>query len=125
MRNKFATVSLLAVSLLAASVPLFAHHGAASYEDKTVTVTGTVTDYMWSNPHVFVKVDTKDDSGNTLHWVIEAQNPITQTGLHWSKNTFKPGDEVIIDCIPAKNGKPVGRVGATTRIVINGKQFKP
>ncbi len=36
-----------------------------------------MTDYIWSNPHVFVKVDVKDDSGNPVHWVVEAQNPVS------------------------------------------------
>jgi Family of unknown function (DUF6152) len=124
MRNKL--ISLLVVGLVAISVPLFAHHGGASYDtDKTVTVKGTVTEYIWANPHVYVKVDAKDDSGNTIHWVLEAQNPISQIERGWSKNTFKPGDEVEIDIKAAKNGKPVGSIGAATPIVINGKQFKP
>jgi hypothetical protein len=124
MRNKLGTIFLVVVGLLAVYVPLFAHHGNASYADsKTVTVTGTVTEYVWSNPHVFLKVDAKDDSGNTLHWLIEGNNPQTQTYIGWSKNTFKPGDEVIVDCIPAKNNQPIGRFRG--RIVINGKQFKP
>jgi hypothetical protein len=118
------------------SVPLFAHHGNASYDStKTVTVKGTVTDYIWANPHVFLEVDAKDDSGNKLHWTIEAQNPLSQTEVGWTKNTFKPGDEVIVEIIPAKNGQPFGRFGvagptaglATQKslIMINGKQFKP
>lgn len=116
-------VAVAGLSLV--SVPLLAHHGAASYDtSKTITVTGTVTDYTWANPHVFVQVDAKDDNGNTVHWFIEAQNPATQTNVGWSNNMFKPGDEVAIDCFPAKNGRPIARVGFTTRIVINGKQFE-
>jgi hypothetical protein len=112
------------IGLLAVSVPLFAHHGSASYDtSKTVTLTGTVTEYVWANPHVFLKVDAKDDSGNMLKWVIEAQNPITQMSRGWTKNTFKPGDEVTVDVTPAKNNQPVGEFKG--RIVINGKQFKP
>jgi hypothetical protein len=122
MRNKLSAISL-SVALLAVSVPLFAHHGNASYDSsKTVTVKGTVTDYIWANPHVFLKVDAKDESGNTLHWIIEAQNPVSQIDAGWSKNTFKAGDEVVLDIIPAKNGQPVGRFRG--RIVINGKTFK-
>ena len=116
------------IVFLAVSVPLFAHHGSASYDtSKTVTVTGTVTGYIWANPHVFLKVDGKDDSGNTSHWVIEAQNPVTQTSKGWTKNTFKPGDEVIVDITPAKNNALVGEFKEFNggRIVINGKQFKP
>ena len=116
------------IVFLAVSVPLFAHHGSASYDtSKTVTVTGTVTGYIWANPHVFLKVDAKDDSGNTSHWVIEAQNPVTQTSKGWTKNTFKPGDEVTVDVTPAKNNALVGEFKEFNggRIVINGKQFKP
>ena len=61
-------ISFAMISLLAVSVPVFAHHGGAAYEtDKIITVKGTVTDYIWSNPHVFVKVDVKDAGGNVAH----------------------------------------------------------
>jgi hypothetical protein len=136
VRNKVVAISIAVVGLLAVSVPLFAHHGNASYDStKTVTVKGTVTDYIWANPHVFLKVDAKGNSGNTLHWIIEAQNPLSQTEVGWTKNTFKPGDKVIVEIIPAKNGQPIGRFGVAgptaglatqeSLIVINGKQFKP
>lgn len=124
MRNKLSAISLLVVAFLAASLPLLAHHGNASYDtEKTVTVKGTVTEYIWANPHVFVKVDAKDDSGNTVHWVIEAQNLVAQSDLGWTNAMFKPGDQVVIDVTPAKNGRPIGRFKG--RIVINGQQFKP
>ena len=131
MRNKVGAISLLVVAFLAASLPLLAHHGNASYDtSKTVTVKGTVTDYIWSNPHVFVKLDGKDDSGNTVHWIVEGQNPVSMMAIGWTKNTFKPGDEVEIDAMQAKNGNPVGFLGSASptaprrRIVINGKQFQ-
>jgi hypothetical protein len=132
MINKLRVLSLAVVSLLAVSVPLFAHHGNAAYEtEKSVNVKGTVTDFIWANPHVFVKVDVKDDSGNTAHWVVEAQNPVSMSQIGWSKNTFKAGDQVEIDAMPAKNGNPVAFLGSSSptaprrRIVINGKQFQP
>jgi hypothetical protein len=121
MANKLAIVALTAG--LSFSVALFAHHGAASFDSaKMVTVKGTVTEYVWSNPHVLVKVDAKDDSGNIAHWVLEAWNPVTQTGRGWTKNTFKAGDDVSLDINPAKNGQPVGEIRG--RIVINGTEFK-
>ena len=132
MINIFRTISLVFVSLFIISVPLAAHHGGAAYDtDKTLTVKGTVTEYVWSNPHIFVKVDVKDDKGNTAHWIVEAQNPVSMMQIGWSKNTFKPGDEVEIDAMPAKNGNPVAFLGSSSptaprrRIVINGKQFQP
>jgi hypothetical protein len=132
MKNILRSISFLVVGLLAVSVSLFAHHGNAAYDTtKTITVKGTVTDYVWANPHVFVKVDAKDESGNTVHWVVEAQNPVSMTQIGWSKNTFKAGDEVEIEAMKAKNGNPVGFLGSSSptaprkRIVINGKQFQP
>jgi Family of unknown function (DUF6152) len=124
VKNKLRAISLLVVGLLAAWLPLFAHHGNASYDvEKTLTVKGVVTEYIWANPHVFVKVDAKDDSGNTTHWVIESQNIVAQSDLGWTNVMFKPGDQVVIDVTPAKNGRPIGRFKG--RIVINGQEFKP
>lgn len=126
MRNKLGAIFPAMLGLLVVSVPLSAHHGTAVYDtSRIVTVKGTVVEFVWSNPHVFVKVDTKDENGNIVRWDLEAQNPITETDLGWTKNTFKPGDEVELDVEPAKNGRHVGSIGFKTRIVINGKQFKP
>ena len=117
MRNKVAIISLAVVVLSAVSVPLFAHHGNASYDTtKTITLKGTVTEYIWANPHVFLKVDAKDDSRNTSHWVIEAQSTVTQNAAGWSRTTFKAGDEVTLEVTPIKNGSPIGRFKG--RIVI-------
>jgi hypothetical protein len=121
MAKTFAIVALLGT--LAISAPLFAHHGAASFDtEKMITVTGTVTEYVWTNPHVLVKVDAKDAAGAVQQWVLEAWNPVTQTGRGWTKNTFKPGDEVSLDINPAKNGHRVGEIRG--KIVINGNEFK-
>lgn len=132
MINMLRTITFAVVGLLAVSVPVFAHHGNASYDaTKTVMVKGTVTDFVWSNPHVFVKLDVTDDSGNTVHWIIEGQNPVSMTQIGWNKDTFKPGDKVEIEAMVAKNGNPVGFLGSASptatrkRIVINGKQFQP
>jgi uncharacterized protein DUF6152 len=92
---------------------------------KSIMVKGTVAEYVWANPRVYVKVDAKDEGGNMVRWTLEAQNPITETDLGWTKNTFKTGDEVEIEVKPAKNGRPIGSIGFATHIVINGKQFKP
>jgi len=127
VRNKFATVVFVAVGLLTVSVPLFAHHGAAVYDTATsVTVKGNVTAWLWTNPHTFLKVDAKDDSGNAVHWVIEAAAPANLANAGWTRSTFKPGDEVVVVVEPYKNqaaSSPLGRFKG--RIVINGQVFKP
>jgi len=122
MPNKHGIVACL-VAIAALCAPLFAHHGAASFDtSKLVMVSGTVTEYVWTNPHVLVKVDAKDDKGNITSWVLEAWNPVTQASRGWSKTTFKPGDDVSLEINRAKNGQPVGEIRG--RIVINGKEFK-
>jgi hypothetical protein len=132
MSSKLRNISFAVIALLAVCVPVLAHHGGAAYEtDKSVIVKGAVTEYVWSNPHVFVKVDVKDPSGSVTHWIVEAQNPVSMMQIGWTKNTFKAGDEVEIDAMPAKNGNPVAFLGSSSptaprrRIVINGKQFQP
>ena len=125
MRTRLGSISLLVVGFLAGSCALFAHHGNASYDtSKSVTVTGAVTEYHWANPHVWLKVDAKDEHGNIAHWVIEAQNIVNQVNAGWSQSLFKPGDQVLIDVTPAKNAAPVGRIERKGRIVINGQVFK-
>ena len=119
MAKKFGIVAVTA-GVLAVAVPLFAHHGTASFDtDKTLMLKGVVTAYVWSNPHVLVKMDVKDESGNVTPWVVEAWNPVTQTAKGWTKNSFKPGDEVIADVTPAKNARNVGEFRG--RIEVNGK----
>jgi hypothetical protein len=119
MADRLGIVALM-VGFFALSVPLFAHHGTASFDTtKTLMLKGVVTEYIWSNPHVIVKLDVKDDSGNITQWVIEAWNPVTQTARGWTKNSFKPGDEVTADVTPAKNDRAIGEFRG--RIVVNGK----
>jgi hypothetical protein len=130
MRKRARIVSLLVLASLAASIPLFAHHGNASFDTKLTTVTGTVTDYIWSNPHVWLKLDAKDASGNVQHWIVEAQNTVSMRAIGWRPDTFKPGDMVSVDVNQAKNGRPIGSTGGSSptsakrRIIINGKQFQ-
>jgi Family of unknown function (DUF6152) len=124
MRTKLGSIALLVVGFLSVPFPVLAHHGNASYDtSKTVTIKGTVTEYTWANPHVFLRVDVKDESGNIQHWVLEGQNAVTQASAGWTKSMFKPGDQVMIDATPAKNGRLIGRFKG--RIVINGQEFNP
>jgi hypothetical protein len=108
VRNKLMAIFL---GLLTVSVPLLAHHGAAAYDTtKKITVKGTVTEWFWANPHCFLRFDAKDDKGNLVHWATEASNPADMVNLGWSKQSFRPGDEVTVTFTPVKNGQPIGRV---------------
>ncbi len=100
---------ILAVILLGALAPVWAHHGNAAYDDKNpITIKGTVTEFSWTNPHVQIYLDVKDDKGNVAHWSVETYSPGKLVRAGWSKDVIKPGDVVSINLIPEKNGAPVG-----------------
>jgi len=111
MRSKVITALVLAVSSVTLSVPLFAHHGTAAFEnEKKVTLKGTVTQWLWSNPHCLLQFDVKGDDGKVVHWIGETQNPVTMTNVGWSKAAIRSGDEVTVAILQVKNGMPLGRV---------------
>jgi hypothetical protein len=111
MRKWPFTVCALAVGLLVASGPLFAHHANAIFDaGKRITVKGTVTEWFWANPHCLLRFDVKDDSGQVVHWVAETQAPPNMIPFGWSKQSFKAGDEVTLTLEPVKNGQPLGRI---------------
>src|ERR1700722_18901672 len=112
VKRRFSLVGLaLPLGALTLSVPLPAHHGNAAFDvGKRVTVTGTVTEWLWANPHCWLKVDVKDDKGNITHWVAETNNAPDMIERGWSMRTFKPGDEVTLTVEPVKNGRPAGKV---------------
>lgn len=94
-----------------ASVPTFAHHGAAAYQNKMVVLKdATVTKFIWANPHSILQFDVKDESGNITHWVAEEGSPSAIGLLGWTKNSVKPGDVITVYLFPAKSGNPVGRL---------------
>jgi Family of unknown function (DUF6152) len=100
---------LIGVALAAAS-PMFAHHGSrVSYDlDKTVTVTGAVTEYQWQNPHVYVMFDVTDESGKVTTWAAETYSPVVMTRNGWGHRSFKAGDKVTVTLWPSKIGTPRG-----------------
>jgi hypothetical protein len=113
----------LSVSLSTLSLPLYAHHGSASYDtDKRVTIKGTVTRWLWSNPHCILQLDVTDASNQVVHWYAETENPTTITHLGLSQTSFKPGDEVTVTMVPVKNGKPLGRIAEV--VLPDGRKVK-
>ena len=110
MRNRLITV-LAAFGFLIVSTPGLAHHSAAIFEPgKRVTLTGTVTEWFWANPHCLLSLDVKDANGQVVRWVAETQAPPNMIPFGWSKQSFKPGEEVTIIVEPARSGRPVGRL---------------
>ncbi len=101
MRRMFSGV-VIAAGVLLVSVPLLAHHGAAALDTgKEVTVKGTVTEWIWSNPHCFLQFDAKDDSGTVRNWAVE-----TRGHRDARARQERPADR------PAPDGRPAERTEA-------------
>jgi Family of unknown function (DUF6152) len=98
-----------------ASTTLAAHHGNASFDtSKQVTLKGTVTEWIWANPHCFLKIDAMDDTGSVRNWALETQNPTAMTQRGWSRKAFNIGDQVTVALEAVKNGAPIGRIVTIT-----------
>jgi hypothetical protein len=104
-------VFALAAYGLILSVPLSAHHGDAIYDltAKKVTLKGTVTQWVWANPHCVLEFDVTDN-GQVTHWVAETTAPPSLIQRGWKKQSLKSGDQVTITVLPVKNGRTVGRL---------------
>ena len=113
VKQTYFGVVVAAVAVLSVSVA--AHHGAASFDTtKEYTLKGKVTEWIWANPHCFLKFDAKDDTGDVRNWAVEVSNPTDMTRLGWARTSFKFGDEVTVVMIVAKNNLPVGRIRQVT-----------
>jgi len=116
MRSKLFATLLGAVAVLSISASVFAHHGNAAYDNKTTTVKGTVTAWVWTNPHTFLKFDAKDDKGNVVHWLGEWNAPSTLVNFGITAKSFKVGQDVTVTMQGmAKSGEPIGRV---TKVIL-------
>jgi len=104
--------------------PIAAHHGTSGYDmEKVITLNGTITSFNWSNPHCLIHIDVKDSKGDSRDWIIELAAPTLMTRNGWTKDSLKPGDDVIAETHPAKNGATTGLSGAATtllKFVVNG-----
>ncbi len=111
--NKCIESLTLVVTLLFLCAPASAHHGNSAYDEQArVPIKGTVTEFVWTNPHSQIYLDVKDKNGNIVHWGIETNSPGILTRAGWTRRSVKPGDEVTIILCPAKNGEPVAYIGS-------------
>jgi hypothetical protein len=105
--------------------PALAHHGTAGYSmDKVVALNGTVTKFDWNNPHCIIYMDAKRENGDVEHWVLELGAPVHMMRVGWTKTSLKPGDQILAETHPAKNGATVGATGmqsSVLKVIVNGQ----
>jgi hypothetical protein len=111
--RKLTSVALLiaAAIVLAAAPPARAHHATNQFDmDKTITLTGTVKEFQWTNPHTWIQVLVTNADAGTDEWSAEMASPATLSRLGWKKDSLKQGDKVTVTLHPLKNGDKGGIV---------------
>ena len=115
MNIKIAVV-IVGVGLLLAGRPVAAHHAFAAEFDaaKPIKLTGAVTRLDWTNPHAWIYIDVKDDTGKVVNWGFELASPNGLMRTGWTRFSLKPGDVVTVEGTRAKNGSNHANAEAVT-----------
>jgi hypothetical protein len=106
---------VIGVALLTAQT-LSAHHSFAAEFDRNspVTLTGSVTRVDWGNPHIWVFMDVKDDTGKVSNWGVEGGAPNALFRNGWRKDSLKVGDTVTVEGFKSKDGLPRANANRVT-----------
>jgi len=99
-----------AVAVLLTAGSALAHHSFAMFDQsQTVTLQGTVSDFRWTNPHVFIELTVKNESGAEEEWSIEMTSPEHLSRAGWRPGTLKAGDKVTLNIHPMRDGVKGGQ----------------
>jgi hypothetical protein len=102
---------LFSVLVLAAG-SAYAHHSAPVFYkiDERMTVSGTVTEFRFTNPHAILKLDVVAENGEKQQWTAETTSPSILRRRGWSQASFKPGDQVKLEGMPSVDGSYLMRI---------------
>jgi DNA/RNA endonuclease YhcR with UshA esterase domain len=108
MRKALLAGALIAACLVVCSERALAHHGGGAYDAAhPLTVTGTVKDFQFIQPHPLITLEVKDDQGAVTEWSVEMTAPNHLVHYGWNGKKLKPGDQVTVTGLPSKNGLKV------------------
>ena len=100
---------ILVVGLVFSPATLFAHHGSSVVYDlsQLITISGTVTEFRFINPHVLIFFEVEEDDGSKVAWSagLTSPNRLARSDS-WTRNLLKPGDQITITGNPARGGAP-------------------
>ncbi|MDB5458541.1 MAG: hypothetical protein JWO72_282 [Caulobacteraceae bacterium] len=126
-RNWRARAAILAVLglALAAAGPAAAHHSFAMFDNEhQVKMSGTVSKFEWTNPHVYIHLQMADAAGEVKPYTVECANPGILNRVGWKFNLIKPGDKLVMIIAPLRNGEAGGLLKEVTlpdgRVFNNG-----
>jgi hypothetical protein len=101
----------LTFGALSLGVPALAHHSMAMFDQqKEIAITGTVTQFQWTNPHSYIQLAVPDATGRPIEWSLELGAPMYLYSKGWRPKTLKPGDQITVKIYPLRSGQPGGAV---------------
>ena len=113
MRFALAGAGVAALSLVGGAAQ--AHHSFAMFDrSKEVTVSGTIKEFQWTNPHAYIQVVAKDSSGKNVEWSMEMGAPMYLYARGWRPRTLRAGMDIKVTLNPLRNGRPGGVVRDVT-----------
>lgn len=113
IRLRLILFAVLTIAL--SSTPLLAHHSFAGFDlSKTVTLTGVVKEFQWTNPHSWIQLMVTDATGNAVEWSIEMSAPSSLARQGWKPKTLKAGDQISVAMHPLRDGRPGGSLVTAT-----------
>jgi len=123
MKRNFLVVLSLCVGLLAAAMPVLAHHAISAEFDTTkpIKFEGTVKTVDWMNPHIYVNIETKE-AGKTIVYSVEGGPPNSLFRSGWRPDSLKVGDKVTVNGVRAKKADS-NRIGNASITMPDGRVF--
>jgi hypothetical protein len=122
MKIKLAVLLIILGCASGGSRPLLAHHSSSSYDvEHPVAMKGVVGSVEWTNPHVFIHLNVKSESGSVEDWRIEGNSPNMLLRAGWNREMMKPGDSIEVYGALAKDGAKIMRLLKLT--LANGQKF--
>ena len=107
--NRVVTYALIAMAAMLTASTALAHHSFTMFDQsKTVTLNGTVKEFLWTNPHVFIQLLVKKDDGSQEEWSIEMTSPEHLARAGWRPGTLKTGEKVTIVIHPLHSNQKGG-----------------
>lgn len=120
MRTLLAAVAVGAA--LHGAAPLAHHAFSAEFDaNNPVTLRGSITRVEWINPHSWLYIDVKDQSGKVVPWKVEMGAPNQLLRRGWNKNTLPVGTEVLVEGYRAKNGSDIANGGSV--VLADGRKL--
>jgi hypothetical protein len=115
-RLRIPTVAaILLASCIAGTGPAMAHHSNVAFDVETVKqITGTVKQFEWENPHIWITLLVADNGQAAQEWRIEGRPPGILIRSGWSRDSLHAGDTITIYYSPAKDGTRTGLVARVT-----------